>query len=94
MTSTYAHTRTAFHAHSNQMLTKSLTDLWTRYDAAGTNWAKPQVNGHKVVVAKCIPVAQSTAKEFLTSFARGLLRPFLNILLRTILLVRLLISRT
>lgn len=27
MTSTYVHTYTAFHAHSNQMLTKSLTDL-------------------------------------------------------------------
>lgn len=94
MTSTYTHAYTALHAYSNQMLTKSLTDLWTRYDAAGTNWGKPQFNGHKAVVAKCIPVAQSTAKEFLTSFARGLLRPFLNILLRTILLVRLLISRT
>ena len=44
MTSTYAHSRTVFHAHSNQMPTKSLTDLWTRYDAAGTSRAKPQVS--------------------------------------------------
>ncbi len=60
MTSTYAHTHTTFHAHSNQMLTKSLTDLLTRYGAVGTSRAKPQVNGHKAVVAKCIPVAHST----------------------------------
>lgn len=38
------------------MLTKSLTDLWTRYGAAGTNQIKPQVIDSKVVVAKCIPV--------------------------------------
>lgn len=72
MTSTYVYTRTVFHAHSNQMLTKCLTDLWARYGTAGTNWVKPQVSGRMVVVAKYIPVAQSTAKKFLTSFARGL----------------------
>ena len=37
------------------MPTKSLTDLWTRYDAAGRNQIKPQVIDSKAVVAKCIP---------------------------------------
>ena len=38
------------------MPTKSLTDLWTRYGDAGTNWVKPQISACKVMVAKCIPV--------------------------------------
>lgn len=45
------------------MLTKSLTDLWTRYGAVGTSRTKPQVNGHNAVVAKCIPVVQLIAKK-------------------------------
>ena len=34
MTSTYVHAYMAFHAYSNQMLTKSLTDSIARYAAA------------------------------------------------------------
>lgn len=77
MTSTYVHTRTAFHAHSNQMLTKSLTDLWTRYGAVGTSRTKPQVNGHNAVVAKCIPVVHSATQRFFKFIAKSLMNtPF------------------
>lgn len=77
MTSTYVHARTTFHAHSNQMPTKSLTDLWTRYGAAGTSKANPQVNGHKVVVAKCIPVVHSTHPKIFKFIAKSLMNtPF------------------
>ena len=62
MTSTYVHAYTALHAYSNQMLTKSLTDLWTRYGATGTNQIKPQVSNYKAVVAKCIPVVHNTVQ--------------------------------
>lgn len=65
MTSTYVHTHTALHASSNQMLTKCLTDPWTRYGAAGTNQIKLQVSNCWAVVAKCIPVVHNTVQRFL-----------------------------
>lgn len=72
MTSTYVHTHTALHASSNQMLTKCLTDLWTRYGAAGTNQIEPQVSNCEVVVAKCMPVVRNTVQRFLKLLTRRL----------------------
>lgn len=72
MTSTYVHTHTALHASSNQMLTKCLTDPWTRYGATGTNQIEPQVSKCKAVVAKCIPVVHTTVQRFLKLLPRRL----------------------
>ena len=72
MTSTYVHTHTAFHASSNQMLTKCLTDLWTRYGTAGTSQIKPQVSERMVVVAKYIPVVHNAVQRFLKLLPRRL----------------------
>lgn len=65
MTSTYVHTHTAFHASSNQMLTKCLTNPWTRYGTAGTSQVKPQVSNYRAVVVKYIPVVHNAVQRFL-----------------------------